>query len=173
MPYSREKKKEIIDKLTRHLKEQKALVFVDYKGLKTSDLVDLKSRLKKINGLFVVAKKTLLRIAAEETSKDLSEKIKELEGQLAVVFAFGDEIAVSKEVFNFSRNNENLRILGGFFDQKFRGKDETIAIAKLPSRQELISRLINGLKAPIYNFEQVLSFNLRALINILNQVGKG
>jgi large subunit ribosomal protein L10 len=170
MAYTREKKKQIIDKFIENLRNQKGLIFVDYKGIKTKDLEDFKSKLRSVQGVFMVTKKTLFRIAAESFNKDLSEKIKSLEGQLAVVFSFGDEIAAAKNVYEFSKKNENIKILGGFFDNLFREKEEVIAIAKLPSRNELILKLIGSIKSPLFGLNNVLNYNLKGLVVALNQI---
>jgi len=170
MPYSREKKKKIIGSLIENLERQRGLIFVDYKGLKTKDLEELKSKLKEIQAKFAVVKKTLFRIASEKSHKELSEGINALEGQLAVVFAFGDETAAVKSVYGFSKKNENLKILGGFFENIFREKEEIITIAKLPSRNELVAGFIASLKSPIFRFNNALSYNLRGLVIVLNQI---
>ena len=168
MPLTREQKEKIVKKLKENIANQKAIVFVSVKGLKASELFDLRKQLKESNCLLSVAKKTLLKIAFKENKIELNEK--ELEGQVALIFGFEDEIAPAKTVYKFSLKNENLKILGGFLENQFRNMEEIIILAKIPSKQELLAKFIGSIKAPISGFANALQGNIKGLVYVLSNI---
>ena len=172
MALTRQKKKEIIDDLKDKISRQKAMVFVDFTGLKVKDLSSLRRELKKSDSLFKVSKKNLLKIAVKDLDSSLVEKIEELKGELGVVFGFGDIILPAKITYKLASENDNLKILGGFFESKFVEKETVIELAQIPSREELLARLVGSISAPISNFVNVLENNLKGLVYILSAINK-
>jgi len=168
MPLNKEQKKNIVKELKDNIAKQKAVVFVSVKGLKASELFDLRKQLKESNCLLSVAKKTLLKIAFKENKIELNEK--ELEGQVALVFGFEDEIAPAKTAYNFSLKNENLKILGGFLENQLRNMEEIIILAKIPSKQELLAKFIGNIKVPMSGFVNALQGNIKGLVYVLSQI---
>ncbi|MDP2910476.1 MAG: 50S ribosomal protein L10 [bacterium] len=168
MPLTKEQKNKIVKKLKENIANQKAIVFVSVKGLKASELFNLRKQLKESNCLLSVAKKTLLKIAFKENKTELNEK--ELEGQVALIFGFEDELAPAKTAYDFSLKNENLKILGGFLENEFRSREEVIILAKIPSKQELLAKIIGSIKAPISGFANVLQGNIKGLVYLLSNI---
>ena len=160
MAKTKEQKKKIIEELRENIDKQKSMVFVAFEGLKTSDIFNLRKKLKKEDCLLQVAKKTFLKIA-------LKEQCPELQGEIGLIFGFKDEIMPAKVAYNFSRENENLRILGGFFENEFKQAEEVINLAQIPSREELLSKLIRNISSPIFGLANVLEANTRSLLNVL------
>jgi len=170
MPQNKSQKKKIVDDLKEKIEKQKIFFFVDLKGLKVKDLSDLKKRLKKIDSQLKVSKKTLLNLALKE--KKIEIDAKKINGEIAAVFGFSDEISPAKIAYQFSLENKNLKILGGYFDGKFREAEEMITLAQLPTKDELLSRLVGSISAPVTNFVNVLHGNLRSLVYILSEIKK-
>jgi large subunit ribosomal protein L10 len=168
MPLTKEQKEKIVKKLKENIANQKAMVFVSVKGLKASELFNLRKQLKESNCLLSVAKKTLLKIAFKENKTELNEK--ELEGQVALIFGFEDELAPAKTAYDFSLKNENLKILGGFLENEFRSREEVVVLAKIPSKQELLAKVIGSIKAPISGFANVLQGNIKGLVYLLSNI---
>ncbi len=168
MALSKEQKKNIVEKLKQSIAQQKAVVFVAIDSLKTTELFDLRKKLKQDNCLLTVAKKTLLSIAFKQSKMEFDAK--ELEGELALIFGFGDGIMPAKIAYQFSKKNKNFKILGGFFENKFRDAEEIIALAQIPSREELLARIVGSISAPISNFVNVLQGNIKGLIYVLTQI---
>ena len=81
-----------------------------------------------------------------------------------------DEISPTKTIFQFSRIDPNLKILGGFLENKFVEAEKIIELAKLPTREELLARLVGSISAPISNFVNVLKANIKGLIFVLKQI---
>lgn len=170
MPLSRQKKQEIISDLKEKISRQKTMVFVDFSGLKIKEVSVLKKKLKESDSLFKVSKKTLLKIALKNLDSSLSQKMNELKGELGVVFGFKDEISPAKIAYNFSLDNEKLKILGGFFEGKFIEKETVSELAKISGRKELLARLVYDISAPASNFVNVLQGNIKGLVRVLSLI---
>ena len=169
MPLTKEQKQKIVEDLVKNLSRQKSLLFVDFRGLKVKDMTDLRKKIKEIGGLLKVAKKTLMKLAFERTELKLEG---ELKGEIALVFGFEDPISSFKTIYQFSQTNENIKILSGIFEGKFIGKEEVITLAQLPSKEELLARLVGGISAPISGFVNVLQGNIKGLIFVLSAIKK-
>ena len=172
MALTRQQKQEIINDLKEKISRQKTMIFVDFTGLKVKDLFELRRRLRESNSLFKVSKRTLLKIVFKDFSSSLAQKIEELEGELGVIFGFGDEISVVKTTSDFSSENDKLKILGGFFEGKFVEKEMIIELGKISSKKELLSRLVGSISAPISNFVNVLESNIKGLVYVLSAINK-
>ncbi len=165
---TKEQKKKIIEDLTDKMKRQKVLVFTNFSGLKTGEARDLRKQLKGVDSDYKVAKKTLIKLALEKTKKAVD--VSQFESSLALIFGYDDPITPAKIISKFSREHKNLKILGGFFEDKFLSVEDVETLASIPSREELLARLVYDLSMPIRGFINVLGGNLRNFINLLKQI---
>ncbi len=165
MAITKKKKQEVIKSLKEALQEQKATVFVGIGGLAASDLFDLRSRLKEKKCEISVVKKTLMNKAFAE--KNIDTDAQKLEGQAALVLGYEDVISPAKTSYNFSKENENLKILGGLYENKFIPPEEVINLAKIPSKEELLAKVVGSISNPLSGFLNVLQGNTRSLVYVL------
>jgi len=170
MPLTKKQKEKIVEELKEKIDRQKAMVFVAIEGLKAADLSDLRKKLQETDCQLQVAKKTLTNVVFKE--KKLEFDVESLEGQFALIFGFGDEISPAKITYQFSKGNENLKILGGFFENEFKNAEEIITLAKIPSKQELLAKVVGSISSPISGFINVLQGNIRNLVCILSAIKK-
>lgn len=170
MTQTKAQKKEIISELKEKVDRQTTMVFIDFSGLKARDVFDLRRKLDQKDSELKVAKKTLFGIASQDLNSTLGEKIGEMEGQLGIVFGYQDPISPAKTVYNFSKENESLTVLGGFFENSFIEKEKVIELAKIPTREELYSKLVFDLSAPMSKLVNVFQNNLKGLMIIFNKV---
>lgn len=168
MAITKEKKQEIIKELGEKIDKQKSVVFIDYAGTSVKDLSLLRKGLRQSGNELKIAKKTLINRAFEEKKKDLN--IRDLGGQVGVVFGYEDEVSSSKNVYEFSKTHETVKILGGLLEGNFYGVSDIVKIAELPSREQLLGGLIGTLNAPISNFAYVLSGTLSQFVQVLSQI---
>lgn len=168
MALTKEKKKQIIEKLEKSISGQKIMLFVGIAKLKTKDLLDLKKNLKSKGNILTVAKKTLFKIAAKNKGIDIDSK--KLDGEVAIIFGSEDEVSAANIVDKFSKKNENLKILGGFFENGLIATDKISVLASIPSRSELLAKLVGSINAPASNFVNVLQGNIRGLVLILSKI---
>lgn len=166
---NKQQKQEILKDLIDKLSRQKAVVFADYTGLKVSQIQNLRNRLKKEGIEFQVAKKTLIDLALQEAGlKHI--KTKDIQGQIAAAFGYQDEIGPAKILYNFSKENEALKIAAGIINGEFLEAESVKNLAKLPSRHELLTKLVGNISWPIRGLANVLQGNLRNFVYVLKNI---
>jgi len=170
MALTKAQKQKILQDLREKIAKQKAMVLVGIQGLKVKDILEIRKELKKIDANIQVVKKTLAQIVFKEKKLDFDKK--QFKTEVALVFGFGDEILPAKIIHQFSRGNENLKILGGFIENELKGAEDMIILAQLPGRQELLAQLVGSIKAPVSNFVYALNYNLKGLVYLLNTIKK-
>lgn len=170
MPKSKIQKGEIMRDLTERIKKSKSIVFAGFNALGVKDNEVLRLQLRAENGEYYVAKKTLLGRALKEQGIDNLDT-KSLDGKLAVIFSYEDEVAPAKVVDAFRKDKEDkIFFLGGILEGKLLSKTEVEALAKLPSKHELHARLVGTLNAPISGFVNVLAGSIRNLVTVLKAI---
>jgi len=167
---TREQKKDIVKNLVEKLKTSKAVVFSDFKGLSVKDMTTLRRELRKEGTQFDVLKKTLINIALKEAGIDLD--IKKMEGQIAVAISSQDEVTAAKLIAKTAKATENLKMVSGILGDKVLTAEEVNALAKLPSKEELLAKLVGTLNAPISGLANVLAGNLRGLVTVLKAISE-
>lgn len=168
---TKNQKIEIVKNLTEKIKIAKSAVFVDYKGLKVKESTDLKKTLRKADAEYVVVKKTLLDIALKNAGIE-GVDIKSMEGQVALSLSNADEVASAKIIDGFAKTNENIKMLGGLLGTQIMDAAQVKALAKIPSKEELLAKLVGTLNAPVSGFVNVLAGNIRGLVNVLKAVSE-
>ena len=163
-------KKEVVKGLEEKIKQAKSAVFVDYKGLGVKDTMELKKTLRSAGVEYLVARKTLLELALKNSGLEVD--VKGMDGQIAAVFSNMDEVAAAKIIDKFAKNNEHIKMLGGTLGSQIMGEAEVKALAKIPSKEELLAKLVGTLNAPISGFANVLAGNLRGLVQVLKAVNE-
>ncbi|PIP28568.1 MAG: 50S ribosomal protein L10 [Candidatus Moranbacteria bacterium CG23_combo_of_CG06-09_8_20_14_all_35_22] len=163
-------KKEIVKDLAQKIKNSKAVVFSDFKGLSVKDMTILRSELREKNIDFKVLKKTLMTLALKDAGIEMDAK--KMEGQIAVAVSSGDEVEASKIIAKMAKVNENLKISGGILGKKILSREEVMALSKLPSKEELLAKLVGTLNAPVSGFVNVLAGNLRGLVQVLKSISE-
>jgi len=169
MAVSREKKKEILDDLTEKFKNAKSVVFSEYRGLTVNDISDLRGKLRESEVEYKVAKKTLIKLAAKEAG--INEIPNEaMEGPVAAAFSFGDEVAGAREIYKMGKDHKGLKLKGFILDGEIFGQEKAEQLAQLPSKEELLAKLVGSLRAPISGFHGVLHGTLRGFVGTLQAI---
>jgi len=163
---TKEKKKEIIKELVDKFSHQKSVVFFDYTGLKVSQSQELRGKLREEGIDCQITKKTLIDLALEKAGlKNI--KVKEMAGQIGLVFGYKDEILPAKILYDFSKENESLKILSGLIKGEYLENEAILELARLPSKQELLAKLVGSISSPMFGLHNALQSNLQKLIYIL------
>jgi large subunit ribosomal protein L10 len=170
MDNPRPEKVAVVDEVRERLTSSSAVLLTEYRGLKVSELANLRRTLRDAGGDYKIYKNTLVRFAVRDLGLEGVEEL--LVGPTAVAFVDGDVAAVAKALRDFSRTNPNLIVKGGVLGQKALSADEAKALAELPSREVLLARLAGGLAAPMVQFAGLLqalprnmAYGLKALID--------
>ena len=170
MPLTKIQKQKIIENLKEKIEKQKIIIFVDFTGLKVKEFSALRRKLKSAENELKVVKKTLMKIAFREAKLNL--ELKKLLGEIALVFGYRDIILPTKTVWQFSEDCPNLKILGGISENNFITDEKIIELAKLPTKEELLAKLVGSISAPISNFVRVLEGNMRNLVYIFSRISE-
>lgn len=164
-------KANIIDEFGKKAGEAKSILMVDFTGLKVSQIQEMRKILRKTGIEMKVIKKTLVqRVLKIAGIEDFN--IFQFPSSIALVFSPEDGIIVSKDIFYFSKKSKVLKILGGFIGKGFIDAEAVVRLAKLPSREVLLSQLVYVLNSLPRALVGVLSGNLRKLVIAIDQIAK-
>jgi large subunit ribosomal protein L10 len=165
---SRAQKQETVNELKDNLARAKAVVFADVQGLKAKELVALRRKIKRVGGILKIAKKTLIDLALKNSGDPVSAvSAKKMKGEVAVLFATQDQLLPLKTLYSFSKENEKLGLLSGVFGNLLLNREQLLELAQLPSREELLSKLIGSLTNPLFGLLTVFQGNIKGLITVL------
>jgi large subunit ribosomal protein L10 len=167
---NRKQKEEIIKDLSDKIKSSKSVVVSDFKGLSVKDLTNLRKELRENGVDFKVTKKTLIKIALKDAGIEMD--VKSIDGQIALAMSQVDEVAAPKIIAKMAKTNENLKIKGGLLGSEILSEEQMMALAKLPSKEELLAKLVGTINAPVSGFVNVLAGNIRGLVNALNAIAQ-
>jgi large subunit ribosomal protein L10 len=171
MRRTRPQKEQLVSDYIEKLKKTKSVILTSFSGLKTKNLFELKDKLFEKGIDFKVVKNRILNLALKGQGIEIPVAL--LDKPLALAFSYKDEIEPAKIIYDFSKENENLEILGGILDKDFIDVEKIKSLAMLPSREELYLRLVNTINAPKYRLLNVLTQNQIKLIYMLKaQISK-
>ena len=149
-----ELKAPIIDEIKGNFDGAQGVVLADYRGLTVAEDTDLRRQLREAGVVYKVYKNTYIKRAiAGTTFEGLSES---LEGPTAVAFCKTDATAPARIISKFAKTAPKIEIKCGIVEGTFYDQNAIKAIADIPSRDELLSRLLGSLKSPITNMARVI-----------------
>ena len=140
-------KKEEVANLAAKMKEAKIILLTDYRGINVADVTELRSELRKSNSEYRVIKNNITKRALAEAGIEGLEDL--LEGPTAVIMNNEDYLEAAKAIYNYSKDNDFYKIKGGVIEGKVMTAEEIITLAKLPSRETLLSMLAGALLSNI------------------------
>ncbi|PIR13934.1 50S ribosomal protein L10 [Candidatus Falkowbacteria bacterium CG11_big_fil_rev_8_21_14_0_20_39_10] len=176
MPKTKQQKKEILNNLSEKISRAKAVVFARFRGLGVRENEELRKKLKQENSEYFVAKKTLMDLAFKDLKIDGLEP-RELEGRVAAIFGYDDEVAPARIIKDFKKEHpvengqeEKIDFAGGILENKFISAEKVKELSELPSKQELYAKIVGSINAPVSGFVNVLAGNIRKLVYVLKAI---
>ncbi len=152
----------MVSELSDGLKGSGNFYISDYLGLKADKANELRRLLEPVAKKYMVVKNSIVRKALETAGlKELSNMIT---GGTGLIFSDEDVVATAKVLAKFGKDNKSLKVRGGYIDGNIIDGQRVKELAALPSKEELIARVVYGIKAPITGFVGVLSNTLRGLV---------
>ena len=150
-----ELKQPIVEEISAQIKDAQSVVLVDYRGLTVEQDTRLRKQLREAGITYKVYKNTMMNFAFKGT--DFEALAPYLEGPSAVAISTEDATAPARVLCKFAKEADKLEIKGGVvegiaYDAKGIGE-----IAKIPSREELLSKLLGSIQSPITNFARVMN----------------
>ena len=138
-----EQKKKEVSELAAKIKEAKVVLLTDYRGINVADVTELRTKLRTAEVEYSVIKNNITRRALEECGiEGLNDA---LLGPTAVIIGNNDYLDACKTIYEYAKDNEFYKIKGGIIDGKVVTPEEIITLAKLPSRETLLSMLAGAL----------------------------
>jgi len=165
---TRKEKEKIVEDLREKIARQQAVYVTKMSGLTVAEANSLRRSIMDAGGEFKVAKLTLIRIASEGTP--VEEVARSLTGPMAFVFAYDDPVAVAKSLKGFIKEVPKLELVSGVLSGKVISSQDIESLAELPSREELVAKIVGTIAAPLNNFVGTLAAIPRQLIYVLNAI---
>lgn len=170
MAVTKQRKQEILDELISLFKEAKSVAATKYIGTSVNSLNKLRGTMFQQNVTLMVAKKTLIRIAAKEAGYSDEIAASVLEGPVALAFGLDDEIAAPKAINDAAKSLETLELLAGFMDGKVLTQAEVKQLASIPPFEVLMAQFIGAIKGPVSGFHGVLHGTMRKFVGVLDAI---
>ena len=171
MAKTKQQKELTISDLVEKIKKSKSLVFINFEKLKVKDIEVFRKKCRLENLDYLVAKKTLLKLAFSKLGVTSADP-KSMEKGIATVFGYKDEISPAKIVQTFAKDHESMYSVGGLINGVYFDHERIVALAKLPSKLELLAKVVGSIQAPVSGLVNVLAGNLRGLVYVLNSIQK-
>lgn len=169
MALTKAEKEQIVHDLSALLNESKLTVVANYQGITVKQLQDLRRQAKEGSTTVKVVKNRLM-IKALESSEQLKDvDTSKLNSQLLYAFDTEDEVAPAQILAKFSKSTGSLQFVGAITsDGNFIEADDVKALASLPSKDQLRAQLVGTIAGPLSGFANVLSGNVRGVLNVLS-----
>jgi len=166
---NRQKKMEIVSKLSEKFGKAKAIVFTNYQGLTHKQIEGFKRAIKPLKAEYVVAKNSLLTIALNENNIKLEEG-KILDGQTGTLFLYEDVMSPLKALAKTIKELNLPNVKFGIMENNFVTGEQVLKLSTLPAKEVLLAQLVGGLKAPIYGLHRTLYWNLQKFVMTLSAI---
>jgi len=171
MPLTRNTKEEIRGGYEKTMASAEHAFVLGFKGITVNQVNDLRSRVRRTGGHYVVIKNTLARIAV--AGKPLEQVREHFTGPTAIVFSLEDPVALAKVLTDFAKDTPVIEFKGGLVEGRPIAASQVKEIASLPGRKELLAKLVYLLQSPIQRFVRVLAASgPQRLAIVLDQVAK-
>jgi large subunit ribosomal protein L10 len=147
-------KQPIVDEIKANIDGAASAVLVDYRGLTVEQDTQLRKELREAGIVYKVYKNTLMKRAFEGT--DFAQLAPHLDGPSAIAISKTDATAPARIIAKFAKNADVLEIKAGIVEGTYYDEKGIQAISAIPSREELLSKLLGSIQSPITNFARVI-----------------
>ena len=157
-----------VKELSVRLDKAKAIYFTDYLGLDVVSVTKLRKNFVEKDVEFTVAKNTLIKLAAKEVGISGIDEF--LEGPTAIAFGYEDPTGPARVIKEFLKDFDKPSVKGMIFDGEIFTSDQFDKIANLPSKEQLLSKLVGMLNSPMSKLSSVLNSSVSGLLGRLTQL---
>ncbi|HSK78929.1 MAG TPA: 50S ribosomal protein L10 [Thermoanaerobaculia bacterium] len=168
MPLTRNDKEELLQSYEQGLAKAPHAFLLGYQGITVPQVTELRNRVRQSGGEYIVVKNTLALRAID--SQALDQLKEHFSGPTAVVFSQKDPVAVAKALTDFAKDVPAVQFKAGIVEGRAVAADQIKDIASLPSREELIAKLLFLLQSPVIRFARVLAAVPQQFVAVLDQV---
>ncbi|HXZ40519.1 MAG TPA: 50S ribosomal protein L10 [Terriglobales bacterium] len=167
MAVSRAKKKEQVDKLGKQLQKASSLIVTTYSKLTVAQDYELRKTLRSSGAKYAVVKNTLAERAAKGTK--VEEALKNLSGVTSIAYTEGDPVALAKALSKYAKDNPEFTFKAGVVEGRVISINEIKALATMPAKEEIYSKLLFLINAPAQRLVTALNAVGRNLAVVVNQ----
>ena len=167
---NREEKASAISELGEGIGQATNAFVISFKGITVPQVTELRRQVRDTNSTYVVVKNTLALIAVKDSP--LTALKDQFSGPTAVAFNRTDAVALAKALTKFAKDVPSISFKGAMLNGQIVAADQIQAIANLPSREELISKLLFLMQSPIRGLAIVLNANIRNIAVVLSEIAK-
>jgi large subunit ribosomal protein L10 len=168
MPLTKHDKEELLQSYEQGLAQAPHAFLLGYQGITVPQVTELRNRVRNSGGEYIVVKNTLALRAID--SKALGQLKEHFTGPTAVVFSQKDPVAVAKALTDFAKDVPAVQFKAGLVEGRAVPAEQIKDIAALPSREELIAKLLFLLQSPVIRFARVLAAVPQQFVAALDQV---
>jgi len=159
---------EEVKSLSKSFSKAKAVYFTEFHGLNVSEITKLRSEFFKVDVEFKVAKNTLVKLAAKDNNIDVADDL--LKGSTALAISFDEPVTPAKVIKKFKKDSDLPEVKGILFDGEFVPGSEYARLADLPSKEELLSKLVSMLNSPLQKFVSTLNAPIQDILGALKNL---
>ncbi len=165
---TRAEKQQQIEDLKAGLQPAQGVFVMDFTGLTVGEVTELRQKVSQAAGRYLVVKNTLAKIAVDGSKK---EPLKELlSGPSALAMTDEDAVQLAKALAEFAKNHEKLQFRGGLIEGQLLDAAAARQVASMPTKQELVARLLYLLQSPIRRLAVALNWPVRSLAVSVKQI---
>ncbi len=163
-----ERKIATVADLTDKLSRMQLTVVADYRGMTVAEITDLRKKLRESGSDLIVAKNTLIRLAARETGHTQLESL--LAGPTALALAYDDVTRTAKILKDYVQTSQKVTIRGGLLGHSLLPADGLEQVTSLPSREQVLGQILGGIQTPLTGLVGVVNAPLTGVVGVLNAV---
>jgi large subunit ribosomal protein L10 len=167
---TKEQKSQEISALTQEIGNASNAFLIDFKGITVPQVTELRKQVRDTKSGYIVVKNTLALIALKDSP--IVAMREKFTGPTAIAFNANDAVALAKALTKFAKDVPAVQFKGAMLNGQVVPAEQIQAIANLPSREELISKLLFILQSPMRGLATVLQANIRNLAVVIDQIGK-
>ncbi len=167
-----ENKIKIVKEIEQKFKDSSALYFTKYSGMNVAQATKLRRSFTENSVEYKITKNTLTKIAALNAGYEESEIDKFLDGQIAIAYSNDDPTAPARVIKKFIKEteDENLQVVGLIFEGEFFEADKYKQLADLPSKEELLTKLVLSLNSPMTKLASSFNSVMSKMVTVLESV---
>lgn len=159
---------EQLELLAEKFSRAKAVYFTDYLGLKVSEITELRSSFYDSGVEYLVAKNTILKLAAQKNKIQGLEGL--LSGSTAIAISYDEPVSPAKVIKDFNKENDLPSVKGILFDGDVLPGNDLERLAKMPSKEEMLSQLISMLHSPVQKFVSTISSPMQNMLGVISNL---
>jgi large subunit ribosomal protein L10 len=164
---TRAKKETLVSKYAHELNSSEAIIITGYRGLKVSELEQLRKKIREADGSFAVVKNTLAQRALSEAGLHIADDM--LTGPVGIGFCHANVSGVAKAVVDFAKgSNDRMTVIGGLLGNRVIDEAAVKNLANLPTIDVLRAQLLGVINAPASQLVGVVAGGVRQLVNVFN-----